>query len=179
MAKTLTHFGVLGMKWGRRKSQAQQAHESNVKSLKSQIRQKSNNRWETQQRKFQKDESAAYARIDALEKKRLDAHDKQSKGKFDSLVGRGFIKLNARIDRSNVASRLEDRLIKEDDKRSKAKWAAQQKILTAASKKADKLYAERVKGLPFPKDIIMALKLDKEMGREVTEAMLKEELRHT
>jgi hypothetical protein len=179
MSNTLKHIGVLGMKWGRRKSPAQQAHENKVKTLRSQIKSKSNSRFEAEQKKFQKDESAAYSRIEAMKNAKLSAHDKQSKGKFDSLIGRGFIKLNASIDRDNVVSRLEDKLISKSDKRNKAKWSAQQKILKAFDMKAEELYNNRVKGLPFPKDLIESLKLDKEMGMSITEAMLEVELRYS
>jgi len=175
----LKHVGVLGMKWGRRKSSQQQAHESRVSSLKSQIKKKSDSRWEEEQKQFAKDESAAYARIESIKNNKLSAHAKQSKNAFDSLVGRGFIKLNASIDTSNVVGRLENKLISESDKRNKAKWSEQQKLLKDFDLKANKLFQDRIKGLKFPKDIIESLKLDKEIGMELTEKMLEIELKHS
>jgi len=154
-------------------------HQSKVKSLKTQIKKKTDSRWDTEQRQFAKDESAAYARINAFETKKLAAHDAQSKNFFDSLIGRGVIKLNANIDRSNVVSRLEDKLILESDKRNKAKWAEQKSTLHAFDMKAEKVYNDRIKGLTFPKDLIEALKVDKEMGMEITEAMLLIEKKHS
>lgn len=68
--------------------------------------------------------------------------------------------------------------IKDSVKKTKIK-AAQQKLLDNYGKQADQIYEKQVKGLKFPKNIVLALKVDRELSQRLTEDMLKEELKYS
>jgi hypothetical protein len=170
------HFGVLGMKWGRRKSPEQQAHSDKVKSLKSQIQAKKIERWNKEAKQIEKQQNEMYSRIERIKNEKISKHASQSKGKFDAWLGRTILTMDANVQRDNVVSVIEDRVIKADDKRYRTLKSQQKSIRKKYSDLADKLYETQVKGLRFPADLKASLKLDRELRMKEQEELLEAEL---
>ncbi len=201
--KSLQHFGVLGMHWGVHRTgssstssskshftrsvqqkfgstKPQTEHQATVKSLKAQIKAKSDARWNAQQKKFGKDEQAAYEALAAKKVKDLEAHSKQSKNFIDRFIGQSLIKTMYGMDRADVVGKLEDKIIAEDAARGKALKKANSETM----KKFDSLYTKRFSELDSKKlnivdDFKEMLKIDRELSNQLTEELLKNQLKHS
>jgi len=181
MTKSLKHFGVFGMKWGHRQNPERQAisdHKSKVKSLKSQIKAKEIQAWDKEQAWLTKNEKEAYARIDNLREKKVSEIRMSNANPIKKVFAKMIADTEHTNRTNNVVSKLEDQLIKADDKRLSTMRKEKKKLDNKYTVLADNYFHSVIKKLPFPMDIKASIKKDRELQRQQLEEALELKLKY-
>ena len=179
MAKALKHYGVLGMKWGKRKSPEQEAHISRAKGLKADIRKADLANFDRASKMISKKEKELNAKLDSIQARKISEIDNsKSMGSVRKFLAKATVKMDISARRDNIVGQLEEKYhFNPDHKRVAEKKKAQIAIM----KKYEDLYDQRfneisAKKLPFLQDIKAAAAADRELSMKLTEELLRSEL---
>jgi hypothetical protein len=178
----LKHVGILGMKWGHRKTRDASTHQGRSNILSDQIKAKKRARIDD----FFKKEDAAIAsmklKVETMKNKKMDEIDNSKSGEVVKWIKRGVWKDHFNTVEQNMFFKVGDSLAKSERKierdASLAKKKAESDLYKKIHEEAKKKRAEFYK-LPFPQGLVSNMKYNREIEEKMVEDLLKIELKYT